>query len=101
MVKLCKQKPKKHSQCRESICVVCLRKNNQLRDLTNSLIVLIKLYVYNKFDESDHRFPTVICGGCRLTLRKCSQTNNRYKNENSLLFFLQRHTISTIDTFNR
>ena len=57
-----------HNDARKSLCCICFRKQQVLRDLKSEIVTLICDLVSDKFDPDDSRFPSVICKTCELAL---------------------------------
>ena len=59
-----------HNGCRSKVCVVCIRKATRNRSLSTKDIELVKRFARNHYDISDPDYPSGLCNGCYLLLRK-------------------------------
>ena len=57
-----------HDRCREKVCVVCVRKAT--RGLSERDIELIKAHARPEYEATDPLFPSGLCNGCYMLLRK-------------------------------
>ena len=67
-VKKMKSCAKTHSDCLSSVCAVCWRKKDNVRNVSDSLAENIQQHVFEGYSRDNGYHPCVICDGCRKTL---------------------------------
>ena len=56
---------KDHAAMQKAVCLVCWRKQKNLRNISNKVKMEIKEHVLEDYDsEAKSWLPSVICGGC-------------------------------------
>ena len=72
-------KSKSHGDNLTSVCAACWRKKGSLQAVTESVADLICQYVYTEYKRDNGIHPSVICDGCRKTLRDIREVQmNKY-----------------------
>ena len=57
-----------HDQCREKVCVVCIRKG--YKTLTEDAARLVRIHVRENYNLEDPDYPCGICVTCYTNLKK-------------------------------
>ena len=57
-----------HEKSRNKVCGVCLRKPKQLRKISESMLLLLKKHIYERYSLDDTSLPIVICTSCSKTV---------------------------------
>ena len=60
---------KTHSERRKDFCVICMRRKKEMRPLNATIRdIIISKELLKSVDLNDERYPSGICGTCRLIL---------------------------------
>lgn len=54
-----------HAECREALCLLCMKKEKDLRPVTTSIQCSIEKFYVSGYELEDERLPTAICMTCR------------------------------------
>ena len=57
-----------HDDYRKCICLLCMGKSKDMREISNEQRHLIDQYIVSGLDKCDNRLPNALCGSCRLFL---------------------------------
>lgn len=61
-----------HSECRRHVCLLCFGKTKIMRNITETIQILINKHLMNGYDINDERLPQVLCGNCHTILHEYS-----------------------------
>ena len=64
----CKAKksgPRDHAETLEVLCVVCFRKEKNLKNISQEIVAGIKAHVSEHYKETNKNLPQKICSSCR------------------------------------
>ena len=71
-----------HDQCRAKLCIVCVKKKDCVRPISEDVKLLIERHYRPGLDHiNDDRLPTKICGLCRIRLRETASGKRVHKFE--------------------
>ena len=91
-----------HEQCRAMVCMVCMRKHQNL-EMKSSTLSLIKKHLLSNYDLDDPQIPSKICLQCKLLLYAADKDEAKLASLPSLFdfskIFLARQTRSTNPAF--
>lgn len=54
-----------HYECRQKVCLLCMRKGSEMRQISTNTWMIIEEFVIDGLDRNDERLPTVLCNSCR------------------------------------
>lgn len=54
-----------HEECRRKVCLLCMGKSKEVREITSSTWEIIEKYFIDGINKHDERLPNVICNTCR------------------------------------
>lgn len=64
-----------HGESRKILCFVCFNKGKDIRNINENIGLLIKQHCFENYDYNDQRFPSGICGTCRISLQSGDVSN--------------------------
>ena len=64
--------PLSHADFRKHVCGVCfgLTEKKEVRNITQPMLVNLRLHQWEGYSLSNNALPTVLCGSCRLKLTR-------------------------------
>ena len=64
-----------HEECRRVVCILCMNKAKEIRQITSRIHDLIKEYIFTGNELNDDRLSTATCSTCRLKLEQYAKQN--------------------------
>ena len=65
-----------HTECLNSVCLLCMRKVKSPFKLNDEFYVLIQEYVADGFERNDPQLPNVLCSTCYRVLTFYTYNNS-------------------------